>query len=42
MVLKLDAPMPDTLRDSLRSMNPPILSLRAISLPPVAEGAVPT
>ncbi|MEK7710977.1 MAG: phosphoglycerate dehydrogenase [Planctomycetota bacterium] len=42
MVLKLDAPMPDALRDSLRSMNPPILSLRAVSLPPVAEGTIPT
>jgi D-3-phosphoglycerate dehydrogenase / 2-oxoglutarate reductase len=34
MVLKLDAPMPDPLRDSL-SANPPILSVRSVSLPPV-------
>ncbi len=38
MVLKLDEPMPDHLRDSLRAMNPPILSLRTVSLPPVGEG----
>ncbi len=40
MVLKLDEPMPDHLRDSLRAMNPPILSLRTVSLPPVADGAI--
>ncbi len=39
MVLKLDAPMPDGLRDSLRNMNPPILSVRAISLPSVSGGS---
>lgn len=35
MVLKLDGPMPDALRDKLRSLNPPILSLETVSLPPV-------
>ena len=39
MVLKLDTPLPDSLRDALRSSNPPILSLHAISLPPVGDGA---
>ncbi len=38
MVLKLDAPMPDALRDSL-SANAPILSVRSVSLPPVEIGA---
>jgi D-3-phosphoglycerate dehydrogenase len=38
MVLKLDEPMPNHLRDSLRAMNPPILSLHTVSLPPAAEG----
>ena len=34
MVLKLDAPLPDSLRAVLRQTNPPILSLQTISLPP--------
>lgn len=34
MVLKLDAPMPTTLRDSLAS-NPPIISVRSVTLPAV-------
>ncbi len=38
MVLKLDDPMPEDLRDSLRDSNPPILSLQTVTLPPVAEG----
>lgn len=37
MVLKLDEPMPDKLREQLCGINPPILSLRTISLPPVQE-----
>jgi len=37
MVLKLDEPMPADLRDALRAMNPPIHSLRTVSLPPVRE-----
>jgi D-3-phosphoglycerate dehydrogenase len=36
MVLKLDGPMPADLRDSLSSMNPPIQSLRTLTLPPVS------
>jgi hypothetical protein len=36
MVLKLDGPMPDNLCQTLRRMNPPILSIRTVSLPPVA------
>ncbi len=39
MVLKLDGPMPDELRDKLRGMNPPILSLEIVSLPPVTDGS---
>lgn len=35
MVLKLDTPMPDSLRDSL-SQSGPILSVRSVSLPAVA------
>lgn len=38
MLLKLDGPMPDELRDSLRAANPPILSLQTITLPPVHDG----
>jgi D-3-phosphoglycerate dehydrogenase len=42
MVLKLDGPMPDELLKALRGMNPPILSVCTISLPPVSNGpAVP-
>jgi len=32
MVLKLDVPLPETLRDSLRHENPPILSVRSVTL----------
>ncbi len=35
MVLKLDAPMTDELRDSLRNDNPPILSVRSTTLPAI-------
>ena len=35
MVLKLDVPLPETLGDSLRNENPPILSVRSVTLPPV-------
>jgi D-3-phosphoglycerate dehydrogenase len=35
MVLKLDEPLPDPVRDALRAANPPILSIRTISLPTV-------
>jgi|CXWL01.1.fsa_nt_gi D-3-phosphoglycerate dehydrogenase len=38
MVLKLDAPMPDSLRDSL-SANAPILSVRTVSLAPAENGS---
>lgn len=38
MVLKLDDPMTDDLRDALRASNPPILSLQTVTLPPVADG----
>jgi len=41
MVLKLDVPLPEDLRDSLRSENPPILSVRSVTLPPV-EGPMPS
>ena len=37
MVLKLDAPMTDELRDSLRNDNPPILSLRSVTLPRIGQ-----
>lgn len=37
MVLKLDAPMTDELRDSLRKDNPPILSVRSVTLPPIGQ-----
>ncbi|MEK6798205.1 MAG: phosphoglycerate dehydrogenase [Planctomycetota bacterium] len=40
MVLKLDAPLPDSLRAVLRQTNPPILSLQTISLPPVENGTI--
>mgnify|MGYP002626214706 FL=1 len=39
MVLKLDEPMPDDLSKTLRGMKPPIMSMRTISLPPVAQGS---
>jgi len=35
MVLKLDVPLPEALRDSLRNEGPPILSVRNVTLPPV-------
>ena len=38
MVLKLDVPLPESLGDSLRNENPPILSVRSVTLPPV-EGS---
>jgi D-3-phosphoglycerate dehydrogenase len=38
MVLKLDQAMPDDLRNILNAANPPILSVRTVSLPPVANG----
>jgi len=37
MVLKLDVPMPDELRDSLRGENPPIFSVRSVTLPPALD-----
>lgn len=36
MVLKLDGPMPTELRDTLAAMNPPIQSVRTLTLPPVS------
>jgi D-3-phosphoglycerate dehydrogenase len=42
MVLKLDGPMPDSLRAGLSAMNPPILSIRTFNLPPVANGNATT
>jgi D-3-phosphoglycerate dehydrogenase len=39
MLLKLDAPLPDAVRDALRASNPPILSVRTISLPPASSGS---
>ena len=38
MVLKLDEPMPEEVRDALRAKNPPILTVRRVSLPPPTEG----
>lgn len=38
MVLKLDAPMPDSLRNSLTT-HAPILSVHSVSLPPVGDGS---
>ena len=38
MVLKLDEAMPNSLRNGLSALNPPILSVRTVTLPPVAEG----
>lgn len=37
MVLKLDAPMPGQLRDTLAAMNPPIQSVRTVTLPPLSN-----
>lgn len=37
MVLKLDAPIPDSLRDELRSAKPPILAIYRAELPPVEQ-----
>ena len=37
MLLKLDEPMPAALRDSLAAQNPPVLSVRSVSLPPVPD-----
>lgn len=37
MVLKLDQDMPAELRDELRSKNPPILSLKSVTLPPIPQ-----
>lgn len=34
MVLKLDEAMPDSLRTALSALNPPILSVRTVTLPP--------
>ncbi len=42
MVLKLDEAMPDSLRTGLSALNPPILSVRTVSLPPVANTSLPT
>ncbi len=36
MVLKLDEPMPEPVRESLRLKKPPILSVQTVSLPPMA------
>lgn len=38
MLLKLDGPLPDALRDELRAANPPILSVRRVDLPPINDG----
>lgn len=38
MVLKLDMPVPDELRDELRRASPPITSLHIVTLPPVSDG----
>ncbi len=40
MVLKLDGPMPDDLKGKLQGLNPPILSLETVSLPPVTHGSI--
>lgn len=40
MVLKLDEPMPDELLDRLAALNPPIHSVRAVTLPPVETGSL--
>ncbi|MGB0717362.1 MAG: NAD(P)-dependent oxidoreductase, partial [Phycisphaerae bacterium] len=37
MVLKIDQPMPDSLRDSLIALNPPIHAVRGVTLPPVSS-----
>ncbi len=42
MVLKLDQVMPDDLRNTLSAANPPILSVRTVSLPPVANDSTAT
>lgn len=39
MVLKLDEPMPESLRAGLSAMNPPILSIRTFTLPSVPNGS---
>lgn len=36
MVLKIDQPMPDSLRESLGALNPPIHAVRCVTLPPVS------
>jgi D-3-phosphoglycerate dehydrogenase len=41
MVLKLDQAMPDSLRTGLSALNPPILSIRTVALPPVPNGPTP-
>jgi hypothetical protein len=38
MVLKLDTPMPDALRDELRLTRPPIASVHALTLAAAPEG----
>lgn len=38
MVLKLDTPMPESLREDLRAAHPPIVSVHAVTLPAVPEG----
>lgn len=38
MVLKLDAPMPEAVRDQLCALKPPILSVRRVSLPLLVDG----
>lgn len=38
MVLKLDEPLPSALREQLRSMNPPILSVQSVTLAPISDG----
>ncbi len=40
MVLKLDEPMPDDLRQALGAMNPPILSIQTVTLPLVTGEAI--
>lgn len=42
MVLKLDEPMPNDLRDRLRAANPPILSVRTVTLAPVTSDTSPS
>ncbi len=42
MVLKLDKPMPDEMRDALVALSPPIRAVRRISLPAISRGMLAT